>query len=425
MKKLILPFLFLMIQNLNSQTVTTIAGSGVAGFANGIGTAAQFNNPSRLAIANDGTIFVADALNNRIRKITTAGVVTTYAGTGFTGTINGMASAATFYRPSGVTVATDGTVYVADQGNNIIRKITAAGVTTTLAGSGFAAHNDGIGVAADFDAPSSLAVNADGTVFVADADNNCIRKITAAAVVTTFAGSGLGGSANGTGTAAQFSDPFGLALATDGTIYVADALNNRIRKITAAGVVTNFAGSGALGGGSSDGIATVAQFNFPTGVAVASDGSVYVADSGNHKIRKITAAGVVSTIGGSGVAGFADGVGTAAQFNFPSGVAVATDGTVYVTDSNNHRIRKITNTLETDNFQMENKISVYPNPATNTINIQFSEVINKIIIFDFTGKKVIEQTSEQTIDVSSLAKGIYILQATSGDKNYNAKFIKE
>jgi len=425
MKNLILPFLFLMVQNLNSQTVTTIAGSGVASFADGTGAVAQFNSPSRMAIASDGTIYVADYINNRIRKISATGIVSTLAGTGNSGAINGLATTATFYHPSAVAVAADGTIYVADEGNNLIRKITAGGMVSTLAGSGSAGLTDGTGTAAEFDAPSSIVVASDGTVFVADEDNDCIRKITTAGTVTTFAGSGLGGYVNGTGTAAQFSSPFGLAITSDGTIFVADTINNRIRKITPAGVVTTFAGSGALGGGATDGIGIAADFNFPTGIAVASDGSVYVADTGNNKIRKISAAGEVTTLAGSGVSGYANGVGTAAQFNSPSGVTVATDGTVYVTDTNNHRIRKITNTLETSNFQKENKITVYPNPVTNTLHINSGEVIDKITIIDFTGKKIIEQTAEQAIDVSSLAKGIYILQATSGNVNYNAKFIKE
>jgi len=180
---------------------------------------------------------------------------------------------------------------------------------------------------------------------VTDAHNNRIRKITPAdriedRVVSTFTGSGTEGSGNGTGTAAQFYYPFGVAVDSSGNIYVADTNNHRIRKITPAGVVSTFAGTGTEG--FANGTGTEAQFNLPTGVAVDSRGNVYVADQVNHRIRRITPAGVVSTLAGTGTRGHADGTGTEAQFNYPTGVAVDSSGNVFVADNVNHRIRKIT-----------------------------------------------------------------------------------
>ena len=265
------------------------------------------------------------------------GIVTTFAGSGTQGSADGTGAAAQFYGPAGVAVDSSGTMYVSDMGNQRIRKITPTGVVTTFAG-GIPGFADGTGAAAQFNNPAGVAVDSSGSVYVADGGNSRIRKITTAGVVTTFAGSGVAGFADGTGTAAQFLGPDNVAVDSSGTVYVGDIYSNRIRKITPAGVVTTLAVSGAAG--SLDGTGAAAQFNNPQGVAVDSSGTVYVADYVNQRIRKITPAGVVTTLAG-GAQGFADGTGTAAQFNNPSGVAVDSLGTVYVADYGNNRIRKI------------------------------------------------------------------------------------
>src|SRR6266540_3755481 len=322
--------------------VTTLAGlAGSYGSADGTGSAARFRGPSGVAVDSAGNVYVADTGSHTIRQVTPAGVVTTLAGlAGITGSADGTGRAARFYNPYGVGTDSSGNVYVADTENNTIRKITPAGVVTTLAGlAAITGSDDGTGSAARFYFPWGVATDSSGNVYVAD--RSTIRKITPAAVVTTLAGeAGNGGSADGTGSAAQFSAPYGVATDSSGNVYVADTFNSTIRKITPAGVVTTLAGQ-AGSYGIADGTGSAARFHNPQGVATDSSGNVYVADSFNHTIRKITPAGVVTTLAGlAGSYGSADGTGSAARFYDPLGVATDSSGNVYVADAGNNTIRK-------------------------------------------------------------------------------------
>ena len=328
--------------------VTTLAGSpGVAGSADGQGQAAQFYSPSGLAADSVGNLYVSDSGNNEIRKITPQGQVTTIAGrAGACGSIDGSGVAAEFCGPAGITVDAAGDLYVSDSGNSTIRQISAAGVVSTLAGTaGVSGTADGPGQAAQFYLPSGLATDNAGNVYVADSGNNTIRKITAAGVVATFAGTvGIQGSADGLAAQAAFSYPTGVAADVAGNLYVTDSGNNTIRKINSAGAVTTAAGSPS-GIGATDATGAAARFNQPEGIAIDAVGNLYVADSGNNTIREITVAGAVTTMAGAAaLAGSADGVGAAAQFISPAGLTTDSTGDLYTIDHGyaSAAIRKIT-----------------------------------------------------------------------------------
>jgi sugar lactone lactonase YvrE len=400
--------------------VTTLAGAGTAGFNNGAGTSASFNTPNGIALSSDGTtLYVADTSNNAIREIVIAtGQVTTLAGAGTAGFINGTGTSASFNSPNGIVTSFDGTtLYVADTNNNAIREIViSTGQVTTLAGAGAAGFTDGTGTSASFNSPNGIAT--DGTnLYVTDPGNNAIRKIVIATeIVTTLAGAGTSGFNNGTGTSASFKSPNGITISSDGTtLYVADTNNNAIREIViATGQVTTLAGGGtsptgtpstvapgtsvtipanssvlvpagttilspngstvtvngtsntvytqagaivsvpssATGAadnlvttaqptaGFTNGTGTAASFNSPHGITT--DGTnLYVADTGNNAVREIVIASeIVTTLVGSGTAGFTNGTGSSATFDAPFGIA--TNGTtLYVADTGNNAVREI------------------------------------------------------------------------------------
>jgi sugar lactone lactonase YvrE len=331
-------------------TLALISGQlGGIGHADGTGSAATFYTPVATATDSSGNVYVIDQVNQLIRKVTSAGVVTTLAGIlGVNGSADGACANATFNNPSGIATDPAGNLYIADTDNDTIRKITLPACTvSTLAGTaGVQGAVDGTGPAAQFARPQGLTVDTGGNVYVADTDSDLIRKVTPAGVVTTLAGSdSVAGSADGTGTAALFNLPVAIAVdSTSGTLYVSDFLNSTIRRITSVGVVTTIAGTAGTFG-SSDGTGAAASFAGPWGLALdAAAANLYIADPYNWTIRKlvIATAAVTTVAGHNGIAGAADGTGMAAQFANP--VAISADGAnnLFVADSDNNTIRKIT-----------------------------------------------------------------------------------
>jgi mucin-19 len=323
----------------SSGMVTTLAGNGSYVFSNGIGTAASFSGPFGISIDGAGNLYVAEQGNQIIRKITPGAVVSIFAGSGKVGSNNGKDSIASFWYPSGVAVDGFGYVYVADRSNELIRQVDNTGITTTLAGDKFAGYVNTFGT---LNGTSSVATDAQGNVYFSDCHDNVILELETTGKLIDLAGNGIPGSNNGVDPAASFWLPCGIASDAAGIVYAADMNNNMIREIMGAGIVTTLAGNPQAG--STNGMGTAASFNAPTGVAVDGSGNVYVADSKNNLIRKINSAGAVSTLAGSGSSGSTNGMGTAASFNNPTGVAVDISGNVYVADQGNNLIRKISPT---------------------------------------------------------------------------------
>lgn len=315
--------------------VRTLSGSSTPGFADGNPANAAFSQPNGMAVNAAGEVFVADRLNHRIRKVTPAGLTSTFAGSGDAGFVDDTGVAAQFEHPNGLAFDSVGNLYVADEANHVIRKITPAGVVTTFAGSGIAGFAEGDAADARFLYPTGVAVDSANNVYVADSGNHRIRKVDAATgVVSTFAGSGLPGFADGAYETAQFSTPIALAFGPTGNIIVVDQDNLRIRLIDAVGVST-LAGSGNAG--SADGLGAAADFDGPTGVAVDSAGNAYITDTNNHRIRRVALDGLVTTVAGSGIAGTEDSPGAGlypaivTQFDSPMGIAIDAAGGLYIT----------------------------------------------------------------------------------------------
>jgi len=332
-----------------SGSIVTVAGDNAAGFQGdgGLAINARLNSPSGVAIDASGNMFIADTINNRIRKVA-SGNITTIAGNGFAAYAgDGLAgTSASLNGPSGVAVDGSGNVYVADQLNNVIRKITSAGIISTIAGTGVAGYNgDGIAATtAQLNLPAAVAVDSSGNVFIADFGNNRVREVASSGSISTVAGTGVAGKSgdSGPGTSAQLSGPAALALDSSNNLFIADEGNNVIRKLS-SGTITTIAGNGTPGDAGDNGPATSATISNPVGVAVNSSGVVYISDAVNQRVRKVSGT-TISIVAGNGTAGYVgDGsAATKAELNGPHGLAVDKSGSLYIADSRNQVIRKVT-----------------------------------------------------------------------------------
>jgi hypothetical protein len=348
----------------NPTVVINIAGTGSPGFG-------DLNSPvfwqvTGICIDTNNNIFIADYGNNRIRKITMAGYATPFAGLGNIGYLDGTGINSLFNNPTSICIDTANNLYIADSFNHRIRKITPSAVVTTIAGNGIATFVNGNGTNTSFNHPQGIAVDSSGNLYVSDTGNNRIRKIDTSGNVTTIAGIGIVSSVDGTGTNAGFNSPFGLKL-NNGILYIADLGNNKIRKmVLASSIVSTIAGSGS--GTYLDGIGTNSCFYHPYDVCIdnTSD-NLYVTDQINHRIRKIVlTTGVVTTIAGTGVGTFVNGIGSYVGFNYPEGITIDNSGKLYVGDFSS--IRQITVAID-PSFTITNSnspIALLPNVGTST-----------------------------------------------------------
>ncbi|MCL3996209.1 NHL domain-containing protein [Streptomyces lavenduligriseus] len=331
--------------------ISTVAGTGIAGFK-GDGEAAataQLNRPYGIVVDSTGTLYFSDFQNHRIRKITTDGKISTVAGTGVAGFggDGGPAVSAQLNWPRELALDSEGALYVADGNNHRVRKITADGKISTVAGAGVAGFSGdgGPATAARLNVPMGVAVDSTGTLYVTEYHNNRVRKITTDGKISTVAGNGAAafGGDGGPAVSAQLNRPHAVVVDGAGVLYIADGENHRIRKVAADGKISTVAGTGVAGFGGDGGPATSAQLHLPVGLVLDSAGNLYISEFRNHRIRKMTTDGKIGSVAGTGAAAFGGDGGPAApaQLNHPFGLAVDCVDTLYIADYNNNRMRKI------------------------------------------------------------------------------------
>jgi len=392
-------------KTLGASVITTAAGSYKQG-----------STPSGVAVGPDGSIYTADYNRNRILRVGTDGVMTTIAGNGTAGYggDGGPATSAMFSNPIDVAVGPDGSIYIADYGNNRIRRVSPDGIITTVAGNGDTYYfRGGDGIPATNAAiyfPTGVAVGPDGSIYIADRGNNRIRRVRADGIITTVAGRGnydgdYGGD-GGLGTSAAFSGPRSVAVGPDGIIYIADEGNHRIRRIGPNGIITTVAGNGAGGYSGDGGPATSASLYGPGGVAVGTDGSIYIADQANLRIRRVGPDGIITTVAGNGVGGYSGdgGSATSASFYTPFGVAVGPDGIIYIADYSNFRIRRVG--------------PVWPSLTINDIYIP-SDDGSQLYLFNSSGKhqRTLNALTGATVFGFSYDSNGRLAAVTDGDGN--------
>lgn len=386
MKKFIYCIAFLLpaaaVSTLKAQNIYTLAGNSNTPGYNGdniAATAATLNDPAGVAVDAAGNVYIADAANGRIRKVNTAGIITTVAGSGYTGNNGdgGDATLATIDIPLSVAIDGSGNLYIAGQDYKRIRKVNTAGIITTIAGTGFGGFSGdgGPATAAKISGAEGIATDAAGNVYIVDRDNQRIRKISTSGIITTVAGNGFIGY-NGDGvlaTSTSLYSPMAVAVDAAGNLYIADYLNNRIRKVNTSGIISTIAGNGNDAFSGDGGLATAAEIRSPTGIAVDAAGNVFFVD-GSFRIRKINTAGIINTVAGNGGASHSGdgGPATAAGMNSPFGVAVSNSGNIYIAVRDDNRVRVVGTAPAAITTISNNNLSIQlsPNPNNGSFTIE-------------------------------------------------------
>jgi sugar lactone lactonase YvrE len=440
--------LLLFTTGRSQSIITTIAGTGVGGYnGDSIQAAtARLYNPYSVIFDSIGNLFIADASNNRIRKIDVSGIVTTIAGTGTAG-YNGdniTAISAQLYFPTSVAFDKAGNLFVADWGNQRVRKIDHSGIITTVAGNGTTGYSgdNGPAISAQLYEPLGLAFDTLNNLFISEEVNSTIRKVNTSGIITTIAGTGVSGFSGDTGpaTLAQLNEPGHIFIDIYQNLFIGDEGNNRIRKINTTGIISTIAGTGTGGYSGDNSSATSAELNIPFAIVCDSFGNIFFTDEWNNVVRKIDNSGIITTIVGNG---FGAGTGTGgssgdngpallAELTTPEGITLDKFGNLYIADLGNHRIRKVTNvTVGVNEIKKKNlTLNVYPNPNTGSFSINILGVSNfqnsTVTIQNTLGETVKKISFSKNISVSDLAEGCYFIQVTlQNGETYKTKFIKQ
>jgi trimeric autotransporter adhesin len=435
------------LQHAGAQIISTVAGIGTPGYSGdgGPATVAQFQNTYGFAFDTSGNLFVVDGCNFVVRKITPSGTITTVAGNGYgAGCIGsggytgdgGAATAAELSTPNDVAFDKWGNMYVVEHFNHTIRKVNTSGIISTIAGTGTIAGYTGDGgpaTAATLNEPAGISIDTSGNLYITDQMNDAVRKVNTSGVISTFAGTGSMGYSGdgGPATNAKFYQPTSLALDKHGNLFVADVGNNCVRKIDPAGTITTVAGTGAAGYSGDGGMATSALLNWCTGVFVDVSDNIYISDYSNNVIRKVDASGIITTVAGSGVAGYSGdgGAATAAKLNNPWVAKPDAYGNLYLADCLNNVVRKIgPGTPESLGKPLASDSQIFPNPATNEIIVQ-NAPYGEVFIYNLFGELVYRaliSSNNQVLNISSLHGGVYIvcMPGKNGDR-HPMPFVKE
>jgi serine/threonine-protein kinase len=409
--KTLLVFLIMILLGMPTQAqyVTTIAGNGTTGAVDSAALFCSFNYPTHICQATNGTIYISDHYNNKIRKLSVTGEVTTFAGSGNQAFADGIGNNASFDRPSAICLDNSGNLFVTDGLNQRIRKIDSNGVVTTFAGSGTYGSQDGPLLTASFSFPTGICTDGVGNFYITEYQGQRIRKILPNGMVTTLAGSGSIGSTDGWGTSATFNYPRRIAIhPLSGMLYVTDYLGHKIRIVDPnSGNVTTYAGTGVAG--FTNGTVSTCTFNRPDDICFDATGNAYVVEWNNNAVRKITTGGIVTTAAGTGSIGSSDGFGASASFNAPTGIYCTSGGEILITDGGNQKIRKMVFApTHVATQEVMNGVTMYPNPVSTYLF--FNDMEHRIKeMYNLQGVCV-ARTAENALPISGLPKGIYIIR---------------
>ena len=420
-----------------AQNIITVAGNGGAGY-NGDGiqatAASLYSTGGNVIFDRSGSIIFCDRDNERVRKVNSSGIITTIAGNGVAG-YSGDGGQATNAELNGCTyVCTDSShnMYIADFGNNCIRRINPAGIISTFAGNTASGYtgNGGQATASELDFPCAVIADDTGNIYVADSYNNVVRKVNTSGVITVFAGTGVAnyGGDGGQATLAQLNKPFRIGFDNLWNMYIADSFNSSIRKVNTSGIISTIAGNGLAGFSGDGGPATAAEMNSPDGMCVDAFGNIFIADTYNNRIRFVNTSGIITTVAGNGVGAFSGdgGPAVAAEVYEPTGTSLSYSNILYIDDYANNRIRSfsVVRNLEGINELSNNEdMDVYPNPSTGIFNVEIQSGksrAKKIEIFSVLGEQIMNQNLTQNhslIDLNKQSAGIYFYRVLAEDGN--------